>query len=161
MGSILVSIPHRCKEGSDIWIPCNKLPEDAQHCKYTVDGLITGNDLTQVKTVSADHGCFEGQTYFFRVRAVNRVGEGDPSSSSCFATPGEDWGTASVSWQVICVMMIGYAFVSASVEERQNAMLDSRRRKLDAELAIKRALEEQERREGSVCNNANHFYRRV
>lgn len=33
----------RCKEGSDIWIPCNRVPEEIERETYLVDGLITGS----------------------------------------------------------------------------------------------------------------------
>ncbi|XP_039260669.2 myomesin-1-like isoform X1 [Styela clava] len=104
-------VVERCKEGSEIWIPCNKMPEEIRDEKYKVDGLVTG------------------QTYFFRVSAVNKVGTGKPSLMSCFVTPGEDWELVVV---------------------RQNAMLEMRRKKQEEELAKKRALEEEERRQAFV-----------
>ena len=50
-------IIEKCKEGTDLWIPCNLGPEMAADCQYKVDGLVTG------------------QTYFFRVVAVSTVGQ--------------------------------------------------------------------------------------
>merc|ERR1739848_525812 len=59
------------KEGTDLWIPCNKAPELAANCRYKVDQLVPG------------------QTYFFRVVAVSTVGQGKPSAPSCFIKMGE------------------------------------------------------------------------
>lgn len=64
-------IIEKCKEGTDLWIPCNKAPELAANCRYRIDNLV------------------QGQTYFFRVRAVSTIGQGEPSAPSCFVTPGE------------------------------------------------------------------------
>jgi hypothetical protein len=64
-------IIEKCKEGTDLWIPCNIAPEMAADCKYKVDGLVTG------------------QTYFFRVVGVSSIGQGKPSNPSCYVTPGE------------------------------------------------------------------------
>ena len=50
-------IIEKCKEGTDLWIPCNLGPEMAADCKYKIDGLVNG------------------QTYFFRVVAVSTVGQ--------------------------------------------------------------------------------------
>nr|XP_002121915.1 titin isoform X2 [Ciona intestinalis] len=98
----------RRKEGSDFWIPCNKLPEQVEDEKYKVDGLITG------------------QTYFFRVTAVNQIGAGQTSLQSCYVTPGESWD---------------------DVNERQEAVRELWRKKKEIEAERIRRMEEEERRE--------------
>nr|CAB3264166.1 myomesin 1 [Phallusia mammillata] len=101
----------RRKENSENWFPCNKLPEQVKQEKYTVGGLV------------------RGQTYFFRVRAVNQIGEGIPSLQSCYVTAGEPW---------------------ADFNDRQEAMKEIAKKKREAELERIRLLEEAERKEAFV-----------
>jgi hypothetical protein len=61
------------KEGSDLWLPVNKHPEMCEKPAYRADGLVTG------------------ETYFFRIFAVNAYGKSQPSMQSCFVRPGEPW----------------------------------------------------------------------
>lgn len=52
----------RCVAGSEDWVPCNEKP--VKTCRYPVLGLA------------------EGQTYQFRVKAVNKEGISHPSKAS-------------------------------------------------------------------------------
>ena len=95
------------KEGSDLWLPVNKHPEMCLEEHYRADNLVKGN------------------TYFFRVFAVNVYGKSLPSLQSCFVKPGEPY--------------------DPDVIERQEAMFADRKRKLAEEEAYRLAQIEKEK----------------
>ncbi|XP_076813734.1 uncharacterized protein LOC143460109 isoform X2 [Clavelina lepadiformis] len=107
-GEFVGYLVERRKEDADFWIPCNKLPEQVQDEKYIVSGLVFG------------------QTYFFRVTAVNQIGKGIPSLQSCFVTIGEPFD---------------------DVLDRQNAIREIAKKKLEEEQERLRLLEEEARRD--------------
>jgi len=43
---LLITTLCRRKEETDFWIPCNKIPEQIEEERYTVSGLIRGNQST-------------------------------------------------------------------------------------------------------------------
>lgn len=98
------------------------------------------------------------QTYFFRVRAVNKVGESAPSLQSCFVTPGEEWGETILNLSANFFLDENtlkskyntelLVIFPAAVEDRQNAMLEMRRKREEEEEARRQALLEEERRQG-------------
>ena len=105
-GELVGYLIEKRKENSDLWLPVNKHPELCQKCTYKADSLVTG------------------ETYFFRVFAVNQFGRSVASLQSCFVTPGEPW---------------------REVEIRQNAMFALRRQQELDRLEALRLAEEKER----------------
>lgn len=76
------------KEGSDLWLPVNKHPEMCLKPAYRADGLVTGN------------------TYFFRVFAVNAYGKSQPSMQSCFVRPGEAWREVEIRQEAMYARVV-------------------------------------------------------
>lgn len=83
------------KEGSDLWLPVNKHAEMCPETRYRADALVTGN------------------TYFFRVFAVNAFGKSEPSMQSCFVRPGEPWREVEIRQEAM------YAAYKAALEKAE------------------------------------------
>ena len=62
-------LSHRCQGESEEWVPCHQAPGGT--CRCPIQGLI------------------EGQSYRFRVRAVNRAGSSVPSKASELVVMGD------------------------------------------------------------------------
>lgn len=107
-GDMVGYLIEKRKENSDLWLPVNKHPEMCQQLRYKADALVTGN------------------TYFFRIFAVNQFGRSRPSIQSCFVTPGEPW---------------------REVEIRQNAMYADIKRREEEEAEAERLRLEREKAE--------------